>query len=131
MSKNIIERAVAERLIELKGDCIELKIPCDYCEDVCPISNYCNYDDSAEATFSKVQKWAKKNPPESPWQPIKTAPKDGTEILCWIKADEWGSEAGYRILSWSARGKYWEARNRNLKEPTHWMPIPKLQLPEI
>ena len=73
------------------------------------------------------------------WQPIETAPKDGTQILvCWINykgegrqsvvrwTDEYGGE-GHRWLIGMSLPKD-EQRGVALqlvkRHPTHWQPIP-------
>lgn len=56
---------------------------------------------------------------ERMWRPIETAPRDGTEILCWCPG------IGERVLCFDAGcwvlagGDY-----ANDYEPTHWMPLP-------
>lgn len=61
-------------------------------------------------------------PPEPTWQPIETAPKDGTNVLAvgesgladvlrW--SDDWSSK---RVFCWTD-GEY-------TFKPTHWMPLP-------
>lgn len=60
----------------------------------------------------------------APWQPIKTAPKDGTRILVGIK-DRFPKNtyvARWLRDAWSIGplGGEWHAY------PTHWMPIPAL-----
>lgn len=71
------------------------------------------------------------------WQPIETAPRDGTEIILML-----GAENG-KLLAWISsfidtetfshgklirKSQHWQmpmwAVSREL-EPTHWMPIPK------
>ncbi len=56
------------------------------------------------------------------WQPIKTAPKDGTDVLVYrpgnhnypaIGIDFW--ESPYDV--------WWNSPTDN--QPTHWMPLPK------
>lgn len=69
------------------------------------------------------------------WQPIETAPKDGTRILtCKIIAgekrilcpavNEWNdpSRTGLGSLGWWA--------STALTDPTHWMPLPGPPKPE-
>lgn len=60
------------------------------------------------------------------WQPIETAPKDGTEILLLSKCDMgvcyWCSERSF--TGWTVG---WGMVFRN---PTHWMPLPKLPILE-
>lgn len=68
----------------------------------------------------------------SRWQPIKTAPKDGTEIdLYCVDA----MDVGFRVpeSSWNPRLSTWEVSGEALHDavgnegvrPTHWMHIPE------
>jgi len=76
------------------------------------------------------------------WQPIETAPKDGTAVLlCWaVDADkkmiDWQKEpetAGVfvQVASWWEIEDSWIVYASLVKEnplhftPTHWMPLPK------
>ena len=72
---------------------------------------------------------------KSPWQPIETAPKDGTRILAWNSeygARETKSETyreGSIGFSEGRTDRWWEwlepQNNWSLKwSPTHWMPLP-------
>lgn len=55
------------------------------------------------------------------WQPIETAPRDGTEFLaCWAKG---GTHA---IVAWT-EGMGWTDANSDdgfLVPPTHWQDLP-------
>jgi len=62
------------------------------------------------------------------WQPIETAPKDGTPILCMMSG-------GYVVATWCRHRAYkhcwawmampWPKCDFLLAvEPTHWMPLP-------
>ncbi len=59
----------------------------------------------------------------SEWQPIETAPKDGSEIIggdrgCGdIEFYRWNDED----KKWLSRGDFYEPTN----ELTHWMPLPE------
>lgn len=56
------------------------------------------------------------------WQPIETAPKDGTRILVW--SQEYGGR-GPLVLFWM--DEHWREPANLLSlrvPPTHWMPIP-------
>lgn len=60
----------------------------------------------------------------SGWQPIETAPKDGTEVLLaypggLVKSGKWTLFGGAYEDHW-ADGK----RPRFGSDPTHWMPLP-------
>ena len=58
---------------------------------------------------------------ETAWQPIETAPKDGTFILCFVDA-----YMKPMVLFWDSL--YWREPANMLglkKQPTHWMPLPK------
>ena len=58
------------------------------------------------------------------WQPIKTAPRDGSSFDVWVPSDE----DGYRVpdLRFSPAGRLLRGCNDAylLRWPTHWMPIP-------
>lgn len=64
------------------------------------------------------------------WQPIETAPKDGTHIIvCWPNA--WHGLTGATVVYWNEDCEWWEiteagdfaASGRLLYAPTHWMRI--------
>ena len=65
----------------------------------------------------------------SEWQPIETAPKDGTLILAWDGCQhdicEWwdGSISGVRGPSERDAG-WWIDNDRGEMKPTHWQPLP-------
>jgi hypothetical protein len=58
----------------------------------------------------------------SDWQPIETAPKDGTEILGHTQT------CGALVLYWNtttADYEYWsDGMSMHQRAPTHWMPLP-------
>jgi hypothetical protein len=68
----------------------------------------------------------------SNWQPIETAPKDGTRILLFDPSDDDGESVklGHFVLpvyraqgsgGWLCNRADWMA----LHEPSHWMPLPE------
>jgi hypothetical protein len=68
-----------------------------------------------------------RTPPAEAWQPIETAPKDGTNILLWWPmqfhcaltghwANKWNPWIGWKVSGWS--------HDMFKTEPTHWMPLP-------
>jgi len=81
----------------------------------------------AEAYPDRVTHYVKKNMPAMPhqWQPIETAPKDGTVILIaeftrpvWsVVSAKWCKE--WHEPSWDTISKHCLYNN-----PTHWMPLP-------
>ena len=64
-------------------------------------------------------------PPVSPeWQPIETAPKDGTDVLVVAdgvvsEAEYWGDDRGWWLAN-TAPTDYIDSQ----VWPTHWMPLP-------
>lgn len=67
------------------------------------------------------------------WQPIETAPKDGTTILIGRDMRDFGFVRGYGrfegtdgayISGWVSSGFIDPPGNLGLAHPTHWMPLP-------
>jgi hypothetical protein len=54
------------------------------------------------------------------WQPIETAPKDGTIVLLVIDHGKWGEKVWTGLWDDGWMVIYGKARNA----PTHWMPLP-------
>lgn len=89
-------------------------------------------DEAARAVLDALQGYLPKSEGMS-WQPIETAPKDGTTI------DLWDSYYGHRVTNARRAYHYWEngkpirekswGRNDTdgpfVGNPTHWMPLPK------
>ncbi|QEL18756.1 hypothetical protein PX52LOC_05793 [Limnoglobus roseus] len=61
---------------------------------------------------------------ESSWQPIETAPKDGTEVLL-LSHPAAMLPPDYAVAYWDEVDEvwYWNKPKRFLC-PTHWMPLP-------
>lgn len=69
------------------------------------------------------------------WQPIETAPKDGTELLLYERRerliDDDFIEVDYVFTGWWNKESYinacWECLEYDAfsHNPTHWMPLPK------
>ena len=66
------------------------------------------------------------------WQPMETAPKDGTAILAWpicgggFYSPEGEAQIAY-VMRWEERKSIWvEASGEEYMQcsPTHWMPLP-------
>lgn len=52
------------------------------------------------------------------WEPIETAPKDGTQILAWDGYD-------YEVAHYSVKADEWTVCDDEYHmHPTHWMPLP-------
>lgn len=71
--------------------------------------------------------------PSREWQPIETAPKDGTQIVC-----AWPTRASFEfeIAVWGINenddgwfdedgGTWFDCEGNELCPPTHWMPMPQ------
>jgi hypothetical protein len=55
----------------------------------------------------------------SEWQPIETAPKDGTDILgCWVRSNVMGVVSYFDGI--------WLENDEKVSAPSHWMPLPEL-----
>jgi len=61
---------------------------------------------------------------ETAWQPIETAPKDGTFVLLWL-GPHWETA---EVLQWSEEENAWIDRHHGALigslVPTHWQPLP-------
>lgn len=55
------------------------------------------------------------------WQPIGTAPKDGTLLLVWAPGVE-GLNAIFSLCAWHDEAGFCIDE---LRQPTHWMPLPE------
>ena len=59
----------------------------------------------------------------SQWQPIETAPKDGTKVLVWRPYEDKDHEAHCGVDRWSdVSGSWWNSRR--YQQPTQWQPLP-------
>lgn len=60
------------------------------------------------------------------WQPIETAPKDGTEVLLLaerrIANGSWNHGGAFHTPHWMSHGT-------NMHRPTHWQPLPSTPSP--
>lgn len=62
------------------------------------------------------------------WEPIKTAPKDGTKILAFRAIEPFNNVHHYWVARWTLCGgkKTWVMEGKNTKiSPSHWMPLPE------
>lgn len=58
----------------------------------------------------------------SQWQPIETAPKDGTLFLAYAAAGQHDLPALYSLCAWHPDAGFCIDE---LREPTHWQPLPQ------
>jgi hypothetical protein len=58
--------------------------------------------------------------PEPGWQPIESAPKDGTEILGYTP----GFGGIVEVVKWNENDSIWEYAGEYSMAATHWMPLP-------
>lgn len=68
------------------------------------------------------------------WQPIETAPKDGTTVIIGRDMGDFGFVRGYGrfdgkdgsfLSGWISHGFSEYHGNLGLAHPTHWMPLPE------
>jgi hypothetical protein len=80
-----------------------------------------------EAGLEAAETWNRR---ASPWQPIETAPKDGTTILTLndgcVRLSRWNEEKHHANPKpyWGFLGP-WGTRYQREHQPTHWMPLPE------
>lgn len=82
-----------------------------------------NYYETPEEA---AEVWNDRTPTPPVWQPIETAPKDGTLVDLWLSSGDTKRITG---CYWSESGLCWTDGDRYyLKgrvQPTHWMPLPE------
>jgi hypothetical protein len=104
-----VARALAVQNGRAKGNC-----DCKRCRDAV----YFEHDNALAALQSLGYA-------EMGWQPIETAPKDGTSILAiwqW-NADDPNCGAGtHEVVRWCG---WWDANGFTQPDPSHWMPLPE------
>lgn len=61
---------------------------------------------------------------DSGWQPIETAPKDGTPILVWAPDDDFSAMSGIDLIWWDLGQWLFSVAISYGGRPTHWMPVP-------
>lgn len=62
------------------------------------------------------------------WQPIETAPKDGTEVILYVADFDSVTTGWYssRTGLWPRHDEFTEDGDAcNIGLPTHWMPLPE------
>lgn len=66
---------------------------------------------------------------EPDWQPIETAPRDGTVVLVFRECQDWPVRgygrwvAAYEIDDWICRGFHGIQGDMTFSAPTHWRPL--------
>lgn len=63
----------------------------------------------------------------SEWQPIETAPQDGTPVLGFWKGDGRHVDERNYALTLFERGTWLDALDSSVEygDPNHWMPLPE------
>jgi hypothetical protein len=73
------------------------------------------------AALDAVDQLRLRNVAQSAWQPIETAPKDGTEVIVverhLVRISFWDEPRGGVWSKWPGREPW---------DPTHWMPLPTI-----
>lgn len=59
------------------------------------------------------------------WQPIDTAPKDGTAIMAWCICQTTGDGFFVSDLGFWEPRQLWLSGDHGPVNPTHWMPLPE------
>jgi hypothetical protein len=64
------------------------------------------------------------------WQPIETAPKDGTRVILY-RAGRKVCLGEYVPRDWGWMLEGWKNSNGNFFEPSHWQPLPEAPAAEV
>jgi hypothetical protein len=59
---------------------------------------------------------------KSEWQPIETAPQDGTSVLIWIVG---AMPGGHADVAQFYNSSWWFSAQNPSSVVTHWMPLPE------
>jgi len=65
------------------------------------------------------------------WQPIDTAPRDGTEIIAASIYEAKGRPRVWTVYLAAADGARWMGTRGGDVSPTHWMPLPSVEKPDV
>lgn len=94
----------------------------EFGKDRADIADIASYVSDLEARLEKAEA------ERDGWQPIETAPKDGSSILCFVPLDTMGVPFNHRVLAlrYEARKSAWLTDVYAFVpfEPTHWQPLP-------
>jgi hypothetical protein len=96
-----------------------------YCDEARPLT-----PEEWEKLYANVQE-LRRRAAIAPWQPIETAPKDGSWVLLWVENNRqaivayWSGKPLWDGNFWVAQGEVcsWDLEN-NFYHPTHWKPLP-------
>ncbi len=73
----------------------------------------------------QVQELANQEEPMSDWQPIETAPRDGTEIIAASIYTVRGRPRVWNVYLTCCDAAGWVTTRGGKAAPTHWMPLPE------
>ena len=111
-----IGRNVVDRITELEAQLADLEnLKVDIANALQSIAEYDQENASLKSQLADAQKDA--------WQPIETAPKDGTEVL--LKTSRTGRIANGLWNAVNSEHGFWVWAYIQA-EPAHWMPLPKM-----
>lgn len=59
----------------------------------------------------------------SVWRPIETAPKDGGDLLGWVRLRDCPDGGFHDLIRWT-RDAWRDVQDSRVADLTHWMPLP-------
>jgi hypothetical protein len=89
------------------------------------------------AVVENLRKTTNPSPPSGGWQPIESAPKDGTEVIVGVDiASVWITRGAFYVAPgerdsddsvgwWSYKHSVTQEKLDDIYEPTHWLPMPE------
>ena len=78
---------------------------------------------AAKRDAKEAEAYAAELEQRTKWQPIETAPKDGTPVLLWGPWGEVGMWCYSHPIGWN------DGYEALMHTPTHWMPLPEAPTP--